>query len=93
MLPECSIANRPKMLAPSLVSAALWIFLLQPPRSAAFEPLNNLTNRLGRRILNEHMNVIFADRTFENAHILSITDLDPAVLDIALITLEHVIAT
>jgi hypothetical protein len=53
--------------------------LLQQPRSAPLHPLDQVRHRLRRRILNMHVDMVFAHNAFENPHIFGVTDLQKQV--------------
>ena len=88
----CPVADGPKV-PPPVPLPKRRIFLLQPATRAPFQPLDQVRQRLRRRVLDMHMHVVFADYALENPHVLSVTDLHEQVpaahFDVAF---EHVVA-
>jgi len=81
----CNIARAPGSIpdCPELPSpvplAQFRILLLEQPRSAPLHSLYQIRKRLRRRILNVHMDVVFAHHTRENPHVLGVADLQKQV--------------
>lgn len=69
------------------------VLFLQPPARAPLHPPDQVRHGLRRRVLDVHVDVVFAHHTFEDAHVLGVADLHEQVaaphLDIAD---EHVVA-
>ena len=87
-----SVPDGPEMSPPVLLPKLRELFL-ESARASALQPLDQVTDGLRRRILYEHVDVVFADHTLKYANIFSISDLNDQLttplLDIAL---EHVVA-
>ncbi len=87
-----SVPYRPEVPAP-VPLAQRRVFFLKPAASAPFHPLDQIGQRLRRRVLEVHVNVVFANHTFEYPHVLGVADLHEQVpaaqLDVAL---QHVVA-
>ncbi len=67
--PDC-----PEMLTP-IALLQLWKLLLQQPGRTSLKALHKVTDRLGRRILKRHMDMILTHCPLEHVDVLSITDL------------------
>ncbi len=87
-----TIPDRPEVFAP-VPLLQLGELLLQDPRGPSLQPLDEIADGFRWRIFEQHMDVIFTDDPFEDAHIFGITDLDQQratpLLDVAL---EHLVA-
>ena len=73
-----SIPDCPEVPAP-VPLAQLRVLLLEQARRATFHPLYQIRQRLRWRVLNVHMDVVFAHHTCENPHVLGVTDLQKQV--------------
>lgn len=73
-----SIPDCPEMSSP-VPLAQLWVLLLQQPRCAPLHPLDQIRQRLRRRILYMHVDMIFAHHARKNPHVLGIADLQKQV--------------
>lgn len=70
-----SITDCPEVLAPvSLLQ--MWILLLQHPRCPPFQSLQQITDRLRRRILDVHMHMVFADDSLQDDDVFAVANLD-----------------
>ena len=68
------VADRPEV-PPPLPSAQLRKLILQPPRCPPLQPLDDLADGFRWRVLDQHVDVIFADDALENADVLGVADL------------------
>ena len=73
-----SVADCPEVPAP-IPLAQVRVFLLQHPRCPPLKPFHQVRQRLRRRILNVHMDVIFTHHAFEDPHVFGVTDLHEQV--------------
>jgi hypothetical protein len=70
-----TVPNRPEVFAP--VSLPKFReFSLQDSRRPSLEPLHQIAQRLQRRILQVHVDVILTDHSAQNPHVLGVTDLN-----------------
>jgi len=87
-----AISDGPEVSAP-VPLAQRRILFLQPATRAPLKSLDQVRERLRRRVLDVHVDVVFADHPFENPHVLGVADLHEQVpaaqLDVAL---QHVVA-
>ena len=87
-----SVPYRPEVTAP-VPLAQRRVFFLKPAAGAPFHPLDQIGQRLRRRVFDVHVNVVFANHTFEYPHVLGVADLHQQIpapyLDV---THEHVVA-
>ncbi len=85
-----AVPDGPEVAAPVPLRERRILFL-QPPAAAPLHPLDQVGHGLRRRVLDVHVDVVFADHTFEYPHILGVADLHEQVaaahLDVAF---EHV---
>jgi hypothetical protein len=72
-VPDC-----PEM-PPPVPLAQLRVLLLQQPRSAPLHPLHQIRHRLRRRVLDMHVDMIFAHHPFEYTHVFGVADLQKQV--------------
>lgn len=68
------VPDGPEVLAP-VPLLPCWKLTLQNPRRAPFQSPDKLTYRLRWRVLDQHVDMIAADHTFEDADIFGIADL------------------
>lgn len=81
-----AVPNGPEVPPPVLLPQRR-VLLLEQPAGSPLEPLNQVGEpRLGR-VLDVHVDVVFADHTFEYPHVLDIADLHKQIpapyLDVA----------
>ena len=55
------------------------IFFLQPPAAAPFHPLDQVGDGLRRRVLDVHVDVVFAHHPLKDAHVLGVADLQEQI--------------
>ncbi len=69
-----AVPNGPEVPPPVLLPQ-VGVHLLEQPRRAPLHPLDQIGHGLRRRVLDVHVDMIFADHAFEYPHILGIADL------------------
>lgn len=69
-----AVADGPKVPAP-VTFAQFGVFCLNPPRTAAFQTLDQITYRQRRTVVYVDVHMVFADNAFQYSNILSIADL------------------
>ena len=87
-----AVSYCPEVTAPISLAQGRVLFL-KPAARPPLHPLDQVTERLRRRVLDVHMDVVFAHHAFEDAHVLGVADLHEQVpashLDV---TCEHFVA-
>ena len=73
-----SVPYRPEM-SPPIPLAQLRVLLLEQSRRAPLHSFDQIRHRLRRRILDMHMDVVFAHHSFEDSHIFGVTDLQKQI--------------
>jgi len=73
-----SVPYRPEM-PPPIPLTQLGVLLLEQPRRAPLHSFDQIRQRLRRRILDMHMDVVFAHHSFEDPHIFGVADLQKQV--------------
>ena len=87
----CTVPDCPEVSSPVPLSQRREL-LLEQPRGTSLESFYQLRERLRRRILNVHVDMIFAHDSLENPHVFSITDLHEQVATANLeVTLQNVV--
>ena len=74
----CPVPDGPEVPPPVPLPQG-WIFFLQAAAGAPLHPLDQVGERLRRRVLDVHMDLVFADYSFENPHVFSVADLHEQV--------------
>jgi choline dehydrogenase-like flavoprotein len=69
-----SVSDRPKVPPPVFLAQGR-VFLLQSARCPTLHPLNQVRQRLRRRILNMHVHMVFAHHSLQYSHVFRVTDL------------------
>lgn len=69
-----AISDSPEVAAPVPLPQAR-VFFLEPPARPALEPLDQVRQRSLGRVLDVHVDVVFADHPLEDAHVLGVADL------------------
>ena len=69
-----AVADGPKVPAP-VTLAQLGVLGLNPPRTPAFQTLDQVVYRQRRTVFDMNVNMVFADNAFQDPNVLSITDL------------------
>ena len=87
-----AVAYRPEVPPPVPLAQGRILFL-QPPAGAPLHPPDQVQHGFRRRVLDVHVDVVFAHHAFEDAHVLGVADLHEQVaaahLDVAH---KHVVA-
>jgi hypothetical protein len=88
----CSVSYSPEVSLPILFPQLRELFL-EAARGSSLEPLNQIAQRFRRRILDQHVDMVTTDHSFEYFDILGVTDLDYQLPASGLdVSFEHVIA-
>lgn len=72
------VPYRPEVPTP-VPLAQIRVLLLEQARRPPLHPLDQIRHRLRRRILDMHVDMIFAHNAFENPHIFGVADLQKQV--------------
>ena len=87
-----AVPDGPEVFTP-VPSAQRRVFFLQPPTRSPLHPLDEVGERCPGRVLDVHVDVVFAHHALEYPHVLGVAYLDEQVatshLDVAF---EHVVA-
>ena len=87
----CTVPDCPEVPAPVPLAQRRVLFL-QPATGAPLHPLDQVRQRLRRRVLDVHVDMIFADYSFKYPHIFGVADLQEQVSTSDFdVTFKHVI--
>lgn len=73
-----TVADGPEVSSPVLLAQGR-IFFLKSATCASLHPLDQIRERLRRRIFDVHVDMVFTHYAFENPHVLGVADLHEQV--------------